>query len=243
MPIKKNSNKLTEIIEMTLTSSGVALTTAGVANPLLGLIGGVVSIAALPFAAYNASLIRKQLDLIIDEFNRLETKMKKPTNLTEDQAKFLLLNEYKFFDYCLKEKMKEKIQAYAKVFSKGISNGTIIEESDLFDIQMDIINSLRIEDIVLLNHIFNYIEKEKLMPYIDEFKKDEIDSFIVVSTNEEESLNEYALRHLINLGLISEKISASLPNTVGDEISFSDDIIFKYSLTQRCKMIRDIIVK
>ena len=242
MPIKDNSNKFTDKLELVLTSGGVALAVAGVVNPALAAIGAVVNIAALPFSAYNSSLIRNQLSIIIDEFNKLETKVEKIVNLSEEQKNILLLNEYKFFDYSLKEKMKEKIQAYAKIFSHGISTGTIVEENDLFDIQMDIINSLRTEDIVLMNQLYSFVEKNNLDPYLSKFKKRDINAFIYLSTNGRESLNEFALRHLVYLGLISEKANGSLPNTVGSKIKFSDDIVFVYSLTQRFKMIRDIIV-
>lgn len=242
MSIKDNSNKLTDKLELILTSSGVALTAIGTINPVANVIGLAVNIAALPFAMYNSSLIKKQLSIIIDEFNKLETKVDKIVSLNEEQKNVLLLNEYKFLDYSLKEKMKEKIQAYAKIFSHGISSGAILEDNDSFDIQMDIINSLRTEDIILLNQIYSFVEKNNLNPYLSKFKKHELNAFIVVSTNKQDSLNEYALRHLVYLGLLSEIANASLPNTVGDEISFSDDIIFNYSLTKRCKMIRDIII-
>ena len=240
--MKSNSNKITDKAEMVLTSTGIALTAAGSINPFAGLAGAVVSITALPFAAYNSSLIRKQLNTIIDEFNKLETRLDRLENLNEEQISHFLLNEYKIFDYCLKEKMRDKIQAYAKIFSSGINNCNVFEENDLFDIQIDIINSLRIEDIVLINQIFGFIEKEGLMPYACEFTKEELNSFIISSTDEKDVLNEYALRHLVNLGLISEKLSGSLPNVVGEEMTMSDEILFRYSLTQRCKMIRDIIV-
>lgn len=243
LSLKSNENKVTENLEVILTSSGLALTAAGTTNPVLGLIGVALSIASLPFAAHNASLIRKQLKQIIDAFNDLNTRLENLENINENQSTILFLNEYKFFDYALKEKTKEKIQAYAKVFSEGINDKTILEESDLFDIQMDIINSLRMEDIVLLNQIFTFIEKEKQMPYLSEFTKEEIEAFIITNTPEEETLNEYALRHLVNLGLVKERFDAVIPNTVGDNHILSGDTAFYYSLTQRCKMIRDIIVK
>ena len=242
MSIKDNSNKLTDKLELVLTSSGVALTVAGAVSPFATAIGAVVNIGALSFAAYNSSLIRKQLNIIIDEFNKLETKVEKIASLSDEQKNILLLNEYKFLDYSLKEKMKEKIQAYAKIFFHLINTGNIIEENDLFDIQMDIINSLRTEDIILMNQLYSFIEKNNLNPYLSKFKKHDLNAFVYFSTNKRESLNEFALRHLVYLGLISEKANGTLPNTVGDKITFNDDIVFTYSLTQRFKMIRDIIV-
>lgn len=241
MSIKSNTNELTDKLEMVFTSGGVALSAAGMVHPFAGLLGLVANIAALPFASYNSSLIRKQLDVIIDEFNKLDTRVEKIEALNEKQKDILLLNEYKFFDYCLKEKMREKIQAYAKILSQGINSGTIIEENDLFDIQMDIINSLRIEDILLINQIYGFMDRYNLVPYSSKFKKSDLEAYVFGTTGKK-SLNEYAFRHLINLGLLLEITSGSLPNVVGEKISFSDNLIFKYVLTQRCKMIYDVIV-
>ena len=106
---------------------------------------------------------------------------------------------------------------------------------------MDIINSLRLEDIVLLNFIFSYLENKKLPAYSSEFGKKDINSFIFGITKEKNALNEYALRHLVTLGMINERMNAKLPNTVGENIRFNDEIVFRYLLTQRCKMIRDVI--
>lgn len=243
MPIKDNTNKVTQFAEMALESTAAGLSVVGVNDPKVSLGSIILNIAALPFAAHNSSLVRKQLKVIIDEFNKLETRVDKLENLTEDQTDNIMLNEYKFFEYCLKEKMQEKIKAYACIFSNGINNGTVLEENDIFDIQMDVINSLRIEDIVLLNQIYRFLEKNDLFPYACEFRKDDLNLFIVSETSGEETINEYALRHLVNLGLIREKMNAALPNTVGDYISISDDLVFSYSLTQRCKMIREVVTQ
>lgn len=243
MPIKENTNKVTDFVEMALESTATGLAVVSLVNPTMALAAPLFSIAALPFSAHNSSLIKKQLKTIIDEFNKLETKVYKLENLTKDQADIFLLNEHKFFEYCMKEKMKEKIQAYARIFSNGINSGMVLEGNDIFDIQMDVINSLRIEDIVLINQIYKFLKRENLAPYACEFQKENLNSFIVTETNEEETLNEYALRHLINLGLISERINATLPNTACDFLSFSDDLIFRYSLTQRCRMIHEAIMQ
>lgn len=243
MPIESNANKATERASMVLTSSGLALTVAGTFNPIAGLAGAVLNIASLPFAVYNTSLVRKQLEQIIEEFNKLDTRLERLENINENQSTMLFLNEYKLLDYALKEKMLEKIQAYAKIFSEGVNNGTVLEENDLFDIQMDIINSLRTEDVVLLNQLFDFVEKEKELSYLSEFTKEEIDAFITANTSDEESANEYALRHLINLGLVKERLNTSSPQVDDGHLSFTDKIVSNYSLTQRCRMIRDIITK
>ena len=194
------------------------------------------------FAAYNNSFINKKVNEIIDEVNKHAIELDRIRRLSEEQSETLTLNGYKLFDYCLKEKMKIKIQAYAKIFANSINDGSAVEENDIFDIQLDIINSLRIEDIELLNTIISYLKNNKLPLYVTHFRKDDLKMIVRGNSNNKNTLNEYALRHLINLGLISESISAKLPNVVGDEATFSDEILFKYSLTQRCKMVYDTIV-
>lgn len=42
-----------------------------------------------------------------------------------------------FFDYCLKEKMKAKIQAYAKIFVNGINDGSATKENEPFHISAE----------------------------------------------------------------------------------------------------------
>ena len=148
-----------------------------------------------------------------------------------------------FFDYCLKEKMKIKIEEYSKIFAKSINDGVATEENDAFDIQMDIINSLRAEDIELLSYIIEYLRKNNMPLFIGQFDKYHLKTIVESISTNGCTLNEYALRHLINLGLVSETINAKLPNVVGDEASFYDEILFKYSLTQRCGMIYEAITK
>lgn len=242
MSVKEEINKLSECAELVFESSSVAFATAGLVNPIAGIIGPLINIAALPFAAHNYSFIKRKINEIISEVNRHEIRLDKIEKMTEEQKETLTLNGYKFFDYCLKEKMKSKIQAYAKIFADSIGNGSAMEENDIFDIQMDIINSLRTEDIELLNYIITYLKNNRKPLFVGTFDKYYLKTIVASSSKGKDTLNEYALRHLINLGLISEEINAKLPNVVGEETSFSDELLFKYSLTQRCRMIYDAII-
>lgn len=254
MAIKNNRNKYSEKAEMMLTSAGTALVAASAipdAPIVVGWAGILFNLAALPFGAYNSSLIRKQLDTIIKEVNKLETRMEKLENLTEEQRNIFLLNEYKFFDYCLREKMKEKIKAYARILSNGVNDGTVFEEDDSFDIQMDIVNSLRIEDIVLIKQINRFLEL--YYPSLEEavrwryiscngFSKGDLVQYVRNSKRIKGEFNENAFRHLISLGLISEFVKGKIENVSG-HMSITGDDIFRYSLTKRCKEICEKIIE
>lgn len=242
MAIKEETNKISEYAELFFDSASVGFAVSGLANPAAGLIAPLISFAALPFASHNHSFIKRKINEIISEVNKHEIRLDKIEKLSEGQKEILTLNGYKFFDYCLKEKMKSKIQAYAKIFADSIGNGSAMEENDIFDIQMDIINSLRTEDIELLNYIIIYLKNNRKPLFVGTFDKHYLKTIVASSSKGKDTLNEYALRHLINLGLISEEINAKLPNVVGEEASFSDELLFKYSLTQRCRMIYEAII-
>lgn len=242
MSVKEETNKLSECAELVFESSSVAFATAGLVNPIAGIIAPLINIAALPFAVHNYSFIKRKINEIISEVNRHEIRLDKIEKMTEEQKETLTLNGYKFFDYCLKEKMGIKIQAYAKIFADSVNSGSAMDENDAFDIKMDIINSLRIEDIELLNYIIANSKNKGLPLFVGAFDKYHLRTIVASSSNGKDTLNEYALRHLINLGLISETISAKIPNVVGENVTFSDEILFKYSLTQRCRMIYEAII-
>lgn len=241
MTIKDESNNLSECAELVLSSAGVGFAAVGLFNPIAGFIAPLFSIGALPFAFHNSSFTKRKINEIIAEVNKHEIRLSKIEKMSDKQNEMLTLNSYKFFDYCLKEKMKVKIQAYAIIFSKSINDGSALEEDDMFDIKIDIINSLRTEDIELLNIIFSFCNNNHLSTFGGHFKKNDLKSFLIYSGSKKE-LNEYAFKHLITLGLISERLKASLPNVVGEKMTFNDNIAYDYSLTQRCKMIYDAIV-
>lgn len=241
MPVKKESNKKSECAELVLQSASVGFAAAGLINPIANIVAPLFNIASLPFAAHNYSFVKRKINEIIDVVNKQEIRLDKIEKMSEEQKELLSLNGYKFFDYCLKEKMKTKIESYSKIFANSVNNGTAMEENDIFDIQMDIINSLRLEDIELLSYIIEYLKKNNLPLFVGQFDRYRLKVIVESSSKHGNTLNEYALRHLINLGLISETINAKLPNVVGDETSFNDEIFFKYSLTQRCRMIYETI--
>lgn len=242
MPIKDNSNKVTEFVEMAFDASAVAVSIASLAQPSLAPLAPVFNLLSLPFAAHNHSLMRKQMKLLVDAFNNLETRLEKLENLNEEQKRIFEINGYKIIDCCLHEKMKEKINIYARIFSDGINSGIINEQNDLFDIQIDIINSLRLEDINLCRFLINYTKQETDSPFAYEFQIDDLEAFIVSNSNETETVNKYALRHLINLGLVDERIGTSAEINQTETIVYNDKIIYLYSLTQRFRMIYQIIV-
>lgn len=242
MPIKDNSNKVTEFVEMAFDASAAAVSIASLAQPSLAPLAPVFNLLSLPFAAHNHSLMRKQMKLLVDAFNNLETRLEKLENLNEEQKRIFEINGYKIIDCCLHEKMKEKINIYAKIFSDGINSGIINEQNDLFDIQIDIINSLRLEDINLCRFLINYTKQETDSPFAYEFQIDDLEAFIVSNSNETETVNKYALRHLINLGLVDERIGTSAEINQTETIVYNDKIIYLYSLTQRFRMIYQIIV-
>lgn len=242
MPIKDNSNKVTEFAEMAFDASTAAVSIASLAQPALAPLAPVFNLLSLPFAAHNHSLMRKQMKLLVDAFNILETRIEKLENLNEEQKRIFEINGYKIIDCCLHEKMKDKINIYAKIFSDGINSGIINEQNDLFDIQIDIINSLRLEDINLCRFLINYTKQETDSPFAHEFQIDDLEAFIVSNSNETETVNKYALRHLINLGLVDERIGTSAEINRTETIVYNDNIIYLYSLTQRFRMIYQIIV-
>ena len=241
MAIKNESNNLSECAELVLDSASVGFAAAGLFNPVAGLIAPLFSVGALPFAFHNSSFTKRKINEIIAEVNKHEIRLSQIEELSEKQNEMLALNSYKFFDYCLKEKMRAKIQAYAIIFSKSINDGSALEEDDLFDIKIDLINSLRKEDIELLNTIFSFCKDNHLSAFECHFKKNDISAYLFYSEAKKE-LNEYAFKHLITLGLISERLKAKLPNVVGEKLSFNDNILYDYSLNQRCKLIYDAIV-
>lgn len=138
--------------------------------------------------------------------------------------------------------MREKISAYSKILSMGINSGIIFEEDDLFDIQIDIINALRKEDIVLCNWLITFTKSETDTPFAYEFSIDELEAFIVNRSSEEQTINRYALKHLINLGLVDERLITSAEVNDSHAIVFSDNVIARYSLTQRFRMVYQIIM-
>ena len=234
-------NKVTDKIEMFLQSTSVAFGIASVANPACGLVAPLINLAALPFHSYNSSLLEKQFSIIADEFNKLETKVSKLEQLSDNQKNTFLLNGYKFFDIVLKEKMKEKISIYAKILSEGINTGNIIEQNDFFDIQMDIINSLRHEDIALCNFIINFLSDKTDSPLTYQFTQSDLNDYIVATTDQEQVLNKYALRHLINLGLVDEEFLTDVQYE-DESLNINKSIITKYNLTQRFRMIYQTIM-
>lgn len=242
MPIKDNSNKATEFAEMFFDASGTAVSIASLAQPVIAPLAPVFNLLALPFAAHNQSLMRKQMTLLVDAFNNLETRLDKLENLNEEQKRIFEINGYKIIDCCLHEKMKDKINIYAKIFSDGIDSGDITEQNDLLDIQIDIINSLRLEDINLCRYLINFTKQETDSPFAYEFQIDDLEAFIVSNSNETDTVNKYALRHLINLGLVDERIGTSAEINNTETIVYNDKIIYLYSLTQRFRMVYQIIV-
>jgi len=242
MPIKDNSNKITEKAEMIFQDFGVGFALAGLVNPVFSIFSPICNLISLPFAAHNRALANKQMNTIKEEFNKLETRFDRFERLTEEQKDTFLLNEYKFLDYALKEKMREKISAYSKILSMGINSGIIFEEDDLFDIQIDIINALRKEDIVLCNWLITFTKSETDAPFAYEFSIDELEAFIVNRSSEEQTINRYALKHLINLGLVDERLTTSAEVNDSHAIVFSDNVIARYSLTQRFRMVYQIIM-
>lgn len=240
MPIKDNSNVVTEKVQMCLEATQIGFAIAGLGTPIVASIVPLISLIALPFISYNDSLIKKQLKIVVDEFNKLETKVEKLEKINEEEKHTFLLNEYKFFDCCLKEKIKEKIKIYSKIFSSGINSGYAFKQDDIFDIQMDIINSLRQEDLRLCNYLIEFTKEKTKTPFIYEFGYDDVEMFIAKLSNEEETLNKYALKHLISLGLIDETLTSAEENTNGT-IDIFKIAVSRYSLTQRFRMIYGVI--
>lgn len=234
--------KITERLQMVLDSVSVGLSIASISNPCLTPIIPFVNVGSLMLNQYNSSLFSEQIKKIMDSFNSLETRVTKIEVASEKQKQTLLLNELKYFEYSLKEKMEEKIRAYSKVLSDGINKGYALDDGDLFDIQLDIINSLRMEDIVLLNQIISFVKLNSKHLFSFPFSIGDIDVYLYSCGYAEKTHNKYALRHLVSLGLIDESIKGSLPNVVGEALSFNNDLLFVYSLTQRCKMIYDTIL-
>lgn len=242
MPIKDNSNKITETAEMVFDSLNVGFGVASLAQPLFSVFTPIFSLSALPFAMYNQSLAKKQVRLLVDGFNNLETRLDKLEKLNEEQKRAFQINGYKIIDCCLREKMKEKIDAYAKILSSGINSGDIFEQNDLFDIQVDIINSLRMEDIALCIQLIDFAKQNEKELFAFEFQYDELEAFVVFSSNEEKTVSKYALKHLVNLGLLDERIETSAAINDEETVVFNDRIIHLYSLTQRFRMIYQLIV-
>lgn len=243
MPIKNILNNKTDKIAMALDSASHALTVSSVVNPVNGVIGGIVNLISLPFHAYNNDLLIRQINIVISEFNKLETKVNNIEALTEDEKSNFLLNEYKFFDYVLKEKMKEKIVVYAKIFSNSINSRDIFTEDDFFDLKMDIINSLRLEDIKLCKQIIEFLKTKTEFPLAYEFIKEDLECYIVSSTNCDETLNNYALKHLVSLGLLNERYATSAEFEDSENVVLNDRILSAYCFTQRFKMIYEVVMK
>ena len=228
--MKKINNGVCETVSMVCESMSVGFSLAGTVNPSIGYLGPIFNLLSLPFAAQNQKIIKNKINEICEEVNKLTIKFDNLENLVDKEKEFFIINESKFWDFCLREKYRDKIKIYAKVFCNSINNTSIFAENDEFDIQMDLINSLRLEDILFCKKIIVFFKidfKSMNFPIVTE------EDLLNIFETREEYL--YPINHLCNLGLVFEKNFIAKPGALCQ--------IKNYTFTKRFIDIIKIIVQ
>ena len=238
MPKDTNSEPLTSKLELVAGSAAIAFSLAGLFIPVLLPVATIIDLAAFSLNAHNQNMLCKRLARIEAITNQFEVQTEQYDQADEEQREILSLNTTKYLEYALREKMELKIHMLAKIYVEGINNGSAFANDDWIDIKMEIIYSLRMEDIALLGYIVSLVQHRLAKGLSNEFEQETISVWV---TNQGNVLNRYALRHLVNLGLLEERMEAAV-GEVGDGAWVIDDRIkFFYSLTDRFEAIQEAI--